>query len=61
LIQTLVNDRQALSKERGLTLCSEFLHDLGLVSMEDEPTMVQVVSNLLTNALNYTPARWTSS
>jgi len=55
LIQTLVNDRQALSKECGLTLRREFLPDLGLVSM-DEPTMVQVVSNLLTNALNYTPS-----
>jgi len=55
LIQTLVNDRQALSKERGLTLCTDLHPDLGLISL-DEPTMVQAVSNLLTNALNYTPA-----
>jgi signal transduction histidine kinase len=55
LIQTLVNDRQALSKERSLTLTSELQSDLGLIVL-DEPTMVQAVSNLLTNALNYTPA-----
>jgi PAS domain S-box-containing protein len=55
LIQTLVNDRQALSKERGLTLFTELQPDLGLISL-DEPTMVQAVSNLLTNALNYTPS-----
>jgi PAS domain S-box-containing protein len=55
LIQTLVNDRQALSKERGLALRTELLPDLAPISL-DEPTMVQAVSNLLTNALNYTPA-----
>jgi len=54
LIQTLVNDRQALSKERGLTLLTELQPDLKPVSL-DEPTMVQAVSNLLTNAMNYTP------
>jgi signal transduction histidine kinase len=55
LIQTLVNDRQALSKARGLTLNTELQPDLGLISL-DEPTIVQAFSNLLTNALNYTPA-----
>ena len=55
LINTLVNDRQALSKERGLTLLTELQPDLGLISL-DEPTMVQAVSNLITNALNYTPS-----
>ena len=55
LIQTLVNDRQALTKERGLTLSTDLRPDLGLVCL-DEPTMVQAVSNLLTNALNYTPS-----
>jgi PAS domain S-box-containing protein len=55
LIQTLVNDRQALSKERGLTLNTELQPDLGLISL-DEPTMAQAVSNLMTNALNYTPS-----
>ena len=54
LIQTLVNDRQALSKARGLTLNTELQPDLGLISL-DEPTIVQAFSNLLTNALNYTP------
>jgi two-component system phosphate regulon sensor histidine kinase PhoR len=55
LIQTLVNDRQELARDRGLTLRSELKADLGLV-MLDEPTVVQAVSNLITNALNYTPS-----
>ena len=55
LIQTLVNDRQALSKEHGLTLRTELQPNLGIIFL-DEPTMVQAVSNLLTNALNYTPS-----
>ncbi len=55
LIQTLVNDRQELARDRGLTLRSELKTDLGFV-MLDEPTIVQAVSNLITNALNYTPS-----
>jgi PAS domain S-box-containing protein len=55
LIQTLVNDRQALASERGLTLRTELQLDLEPVCL-DEPTMDQAVSNLLTNALNYTPS-----
>ena len=55
LIKTLVNDRQALARERGLTLCTELQPDLEPITL-DEPTMVQAVSNLLTNALNYTPS-----
>jgi signal transduction histidine kinase len=53
LIQTLVNDRQALAEQRGLTLRTELQPDLEPVDL-DESTMVQAVSNLLTNALNYT-------
>jgi len=55
LIQTLVNDRRALAQERGLTLCAELQPDLQPVSL-DEQTMLQAVSNLLTNALIYTPS-----
>jgi PAS domain S-box-containing protein len=55
LIQTLIDDRRALAEERGLTLCDELQPDLQPVSL-DEQTMVQAVSNLLTNALNYTPS-----
>ena len=54
LIQTLVNDRRALAEERGLTLYTELHPDLQPVSL-DEQTIVQAISNLLTNALNYTP------
>jgi signal transduction histidine kinase len=55
LIQTLIDDRRALAEERGLTLCVELQPDLQPVSL-DEQTMAQAVSNLLTNALNYTPS-----
>jgi PAS domain S-box-containing protein len=55
LIKNLVNDRQALAKDRGLTLFVELKPDLEPASL-DEPTIVQVISNLLTNALNYTPS-----
>jgi PAS domain S-box-containing protein len=54
LIQTLVNDRQSLAEERGLTLKSNLLSNLPLVWL-DEPTITQAISNLLTNAMNYTP------
>ena len=55
LIRTLVDDRRALAEERGLALYTELQPDLQPFSL-DEQTMVQVVSNLLTNALNYTPS-----
>jgi len=55
LVQTLVNDRQALAEERGLTILTELQPDLAAIYV-DEPTMLQAVSNLLTNALNYTPS-----
>ncbi len=55
LVQTLVEDRQALARERGLTLRADLQADLEPVSL-DESTMVQAVSNLLTNAMNYTLA-----
>lgn len=55
LVQPLVSDRTPLAEERGLTLLTELQPDLEPVSY-DEPMIVQAVSNLLTNALNYTPA-----
>ena len=55
IVQTLVNDRKALAESHGLTLATDLKSDLGSVIL-DEATMVQAISNLLTNALNYTPA-----
>jgi signal transduction histidine kinase len=54
LIKTLINDRRSLAEERGLTLNSKFQSNLYMVWV-DEPTISQAVSNLLTNAMNYTP------
>ncbi len=55
LVQTLVNDRQALAKQRGLTLQTQLEPDIPVVDA-DEATLLQAVSNLLTNAINYTPS-----
>ena len=55
LVHTLVNDRTALAEEHGLTLSSELQPDIQPVPC-DEPTLTQAISNLLTNALNYTPS-----
>ena len=54
IIRTLVSDRTAIAKERGLNLTIELQPDLPAVWL-DEIMVVQVVSNLMTNALNYTP------
>jgi PAS domain S-box-containing protein len=54
LIRTLINDRRSLAEERGLTLNSNLQLNLDPVWL-DEPTIMQAVSNLLTNAMNYTP------
>jgi PAS domain S-box-containing protein len=54
LIQTLVNDRRSLLEERGLNLEVNLQSSLGSVWL-DEPTIIQALSNLLTNAMNYTP------
>ncbi len=53
LIQTLIDDRRSLAEERGLTLNTDLQTTLKSVWM-DEPTITQAVSNLLTNAMNYT-------
>jgi two-component system phosphate regulon sensor histidine kinase PhoR len=54
LIENLINDRCALAEKRGLTLRMDLYPNLPQIKL-DEPTMVQAISNLLTNALNYTP------
>ncbi len=55
IIQTLVNDRRTIAEERGLTLTVELQTGLPAAWL-DEVMVVQVFSNLLTNALNYTPS-----
>lgn len=55
LIRSLVEDRRALAEERGLQLRIDLQPDLPLVFF-DQAAMEQAVSNLLTNALNYTPS-----
>jgi two-component system sensor histidine kinase/response regulator len=54
IVKNLVNDRQALAKDRGLALRTNLQSDLPVLDA-DEPTLLQVISNLLTNAMNYTP------
>jgi signal transduction histidine kinase len=55
LIQTLMDDRRSLAEERGLTLNTNLQPNLDSIWM-DEPTITQALSNLLTNAMNYTPS-----
>lgn len=55
VVRSLAEDRRPLAEERRLTLTVE-LQPVLLTVMIDEALMVQVVSNLVTNALNYTPA-----
>jgi signal transduction histidine kinase len=54
LIRTLVNDRQSLAEERGLELKLNLQSGLQSVWL-DEAAIIQALSNLLTNAMNYTP------
>lgn len=54
LVLTLINDRRSLAEERGLSLNSNLQSGLEPVWL-DEPTIMQAISNLLTNAMNYTP------
>ena len=55
LVQNLVNDRRAMAEERSLTLTLDLCPEASRIWM-DEAMMIQAVSNLLTNAINYTPA-----
>jgi two-component system phosphate regulon sensor histidine kinase PhoR len=55
LVGTLVSDRMMLAESRGLDLqCS--LHPTAIVTMADEKMISQALTNLLANAMNYTPA-----
>jgi PAS domain S-box-containing protein len=55
IIRTLVNDRKTIAEERNLSLILKLQHGVPITWL-DEVMIVQVLSNLLTNALNYTPA-----
>ncbi len=50
----LIQDRAAMAADRGLMLDCELAPDLPL-AMADAQRFVQVMSNLMTNAINYTP------
>ncbi len=54
LVQNLVNDRRAMAEERGLMMVLELASKVHPVFI-DEAMIIQAVSNLLTNAINYTP------
>jgi PAS domain S-box-containing protein len=55
LVSTLASDRGVLVADRGLTLDVEPSQDLPL-ALADPKLLEQVLTNLLTNAMNYTPA-----
>ncbi len=55
LLQALYNDRRALAASKGLMLLMESSPDLP-TAMGDERLLTQVFTNLLTNAMNYTPS-----
>jgi PAS domain S-box-containing protein len=55
LVSQLVNDRAALAAEKGLALATELAPNLEPV-LADEKMLVQVLTNLTTNAMNYTSA-----
>jgi PAS domain S-box-containing protein len=54
LLDQLVTDRLPLAAERGLTLAYEPALDVP-PALADAALLTQVISNLVTNALNYTP------
>jgi PAS domain S-box-containing protein len=55
LIEEYVNDRRRLASDRGLTLSCEAVNESTTV-MGERNLIGQVLSILLTNAINYTPA-----
>jgi signal transduction histidine kinase/FixJ family two-component response regulator len=55
LVETLAADREALAADRGLSLDVALTEPLPLVQA-DPKLIEQVLTNLLTNAVNYTPA-----
>jgi len=55
LLNALYNDRRALAASKGLMLLIESSPNLP-TAMGDERLLTQVFTNLLTNAMNYTPS-----
>jgi PAS domain S-box-containing protein len=55
LVTLLVGDRSTLFADRGLTLEAHTAPHLPLIQA-DEKMLIQVLTNLMTNAMNYTPA-----
>jgi signal transduction histidine kinase len=55
LVHQLVADRERLIAQKGIRLQVNLAHDLPAVSA-DPPYIMQVLTNLLTNAMSYTPA-----
>ena len=55
LVRVLIGDRSRMIESRGLTLRVEFAEDLPKIPA-DSQLIMQVMSNLLTNATNYSPS-----
>ncbi|MCX6030097.1 MAG: PAS domain S-box protein [Chloroflexi bacterium] len=55
MVTLLVGDRATLFADRGLTLEARVEPNLPLIQA-DEKMLIQVLTNLMTNAMNYTPA-----
>lgn len=55
ILEALYSDRRALAAKKGLVLLLESTSDLP-TAMGDERLLTQVFTNLLTNAMNYTPS-----
>jgi signal transduction histidine kinase len=55
LLAPLLISAQAIAQERNLQLITEIPHDLGLVRV-NEKALQEVLSNIIDNALKYTPA-----
>jgi two-component system phosphate regulon sensor histidine kinase PhoR len=54
ILLSLAQDRESLAARKGLKIALELEEDLPMVS-GDERLLGQVFTNLLTNAMNYTP------
>ncbi len=54
VVSLLVNDRATLFADRGLVLEAHIEPDLPLIQA-DEKMLIQVLTNLMANAMNYTP------